>query len=268
LRSQPRRLLDEHQNLNWPDENDKAIAEDKVAIVDSLNSLSWSDSEELDNQQTWLDDIWRDILTDQSFRYKCYFSACCLKDIKQLGDLIRRYSEDLVANAADDEGNSGIFLVAAVHGGLNTAKCLEQEGVSTDKRNYYGRIAFMEAALWGRLETVQYLIDNGASIRASDLAANSERNEKERISRANKIVMVRPDANRKRSHIVACLTRQESIGQDSLDGAMQSQIHPGYSGKISPNLLWYYKAAISYDIGLGEEIKASQGLIEDCGILL
>jgi hypothetical protein len=67
---------------------------------------------------------------------------------------------------------------------------------------------------------------------------------------------------------MACLTRQESIGRDSLNGAMQSQIHPGYFGKISPNLLWYYKAAISYDIGLGEQIKASQGLIEDRGILL
>ena len=95
LRSQPWRLLDEHQNLNWPDENDKAIAEDKVTFVDSLNSLSLSDSEELDNQQTWLDDIWRDFLTAQSFRYKFYFSACCLKDIIQLGDLIRRYPEDL-----------------------------------------------------------------------------------------------------------------------------------------------------------------------------
>ncbi len=57
LRSQPRCLLDEHQNSSRLDENNKAIAEDKVAIVDSLNSLSLSDSEELDNQQTRLDNI-------------------------------------------------------------------------------------------------------------------------------------------------------------------------------------------------------------------
>jgi hypothetical protein len=44
--------------------------------------------------------------------------------------------------------NNGILLVAAEDGGLNTAKCSEQEGVSTDKRNYYGRTALMEAALW------------------------------------------------------------------------------------------------------------------------
>lgn len=44
--------------------------------------------------------------------------------------------------------------------------------------------------------------------------------------------------------------------QDSLNGAKPSQIHQGYFGKISPNLLWYYRADTSYDIGPGEEIKA------------
>jgi ankyrin repeat protein len=192
-----------------------------------------SDSEGLDNQQTRLDDILRDLFTDQFFRYKCYFSACCLKDIKRLEELFRRYPEDLFANAVDDEGNNGILLVAAEDDGLNTVKWLEHEGVSIDKRTYYGRIALIEAALWGRLETVQYLIDNGASInaedanrhRASDLAAHSERNEEERISRANNIVMVRPDANRKRRQILACLTRQETAGRSSVTGATQSQIH-------------------------------------------
>lgn len=124
MRSQPRRLLDEHQNSNWPDKNNKAIAGDKVAIVDSLNSLSLSDSEGLDNQQTRLVDILRDLFTDQSFQYKYYFSACCLKDIKRLEELFRRYPKDLFANAVDDKGNNGILLVAAEVDGLNTVKWL------------------------------------------------------------------------------------------------------------------------------------------------
>jgi hypothetical protein len=82
LRSQPRRLLDEHQSSSWPDENDKAAAKDEVAIADSLNSMRLSDSEELDNQPTRLDNVWRDLFNDQSFRYDCYFSACVLKDMK------------------------------------------------------------------------------------------------------------------------------------------------------------------------------------------
>jgi hypothetical protein len=94
----------------------------------------------------------------------------------------------------------------------------------------------MEAALWGRLETVQFLIDSGASIfaedanghRVADLADESERNEAERISRANNIVMVRLDANRKWRQILACLTRHENMGRDFRNGANPSQISQGY----------------------------------------
>jgi hypothetical protein len=49
LSSQPQRLLDEHRNSSRPDENDKVTVKDELAIVDSLNNMRLSDSEELDN---------------------------------------------------------------------------------------------------------------------------------------------------------------------------------------------------------------------------
>jgi hypothetical protein len=57
LSSQPRCLLDEHRNSSRLDENDKVTAKDELAIVDSLNNMRLSDSEELDNS-------WRDFIND------------------------------------------------------------------------------------------------------------------------------------------------------------------------------------------------------------
>jgi ankyrin repeat protein len=85
---------------------------------------------------------------------QCYFTACCTKDIKQLELLFRVYPEDSFANAFDREGNNGILLAATEDAGLDTIKWLKQKGVSVNQKNYYGRTALMEAALWGRNETV------------------------------------------------------------------------------------------------------------------
>jgi hypothetical protein len=120
LRSQPRRLLDEHRNSSWPDENDKPAAEDEDAIADSLDSMRLSDSEELDDQPPRVDDIRRDLMKDQSYRHTCYLSACSIKDKKELEALFHEYSEDSFANAVDEEGNNGILLAAAEDAGLDT----------------------------------------------------------------------------------------------------------------------------------------------------
>jgi hypothetical protein len=120
LRSHPRRLHDEYQNSSWPDENEKAPAKDEVAIADSLNNMRLSDSEELDNQPTRVDDVWEDLMNDRPFRHDPYVSACSTKDMEQLEALFCEYPVDSFAKAVDYEGNDGILLAAAEEAGLNT----------------------------------------------------------------------------------------------------------------------------------------------------
>ncbi len=62
--------------------------------------------------------------------------------------------------------------------------------------------------------------------------------------------------NRKRRQIIAHLMRQETIDQSTPHRDEQLQIHHRYFGRLSSNLLWFYKANTRYVIGPKEEIKA------------
>lgn len=76
----------------------------------------------------------------------------------------------------------------------------------------------MEAALWGRFETAQYLsqqsIDLGArdsnGMQAVDLAADTQRNTEERTERSRKHYRESPGAGREREQIQALLKRLTS----------------------------------------------------------
>ena len=57
-------------------------------------------------------------------------------------------------NSVDDEGNNGILLAGTEDAGLDTVKWLELKGACIGQRNFYGKTALMEAALWGRLKSV------------------------------------------------------------------------------------------------------------------
>ncbi|KIN00712.1 hypothetical protein OIDMADRAFT_29786 [Oidiodendron maius Zn] len=63
-------------------------------------------------------------------------------------------------------GSNGILLAAAESTGIKTLEWLYGKGVSIDQSNHYRRLSLMEAGLWDRLETVQWLINYGARRRA------------------------------------------------------------------------------------------------------
>lgn len=110
-RSQPRRLLEEYQNSGQRNENDKTTVENKVEIADSLNIINLSDSEKPANQPPYVNDILRDLMNDQFYRYIYYFSAYYINDTKKLEILFREYPKDLFTNTINKEKNNSIFLI-------------------------------------------------------------------------------------------------------------------------------------------------------------
>lgn len=172
------------------------------------------------NREKTTEDILGELYSDPGYRLKVYFSHCCLRELRKLKMLCRRYSEDPFVASVDEDGNTGLLLAATEENGLETLRWLEKQGGSIHRANHYDRTPLMEAALWGRTETVQYLVQQGVQtgqrdangMQAIDLAADTKRNAKERIQRAGGIYREVPDASRQRQLSHALLERLASTG--------------------------------------------------------
>ncbi|KAK1081895.1 hypothetical protein LTR48_007275, partial [Friedmanniomyces endolithicus] len=160
------------------------------------------------------EEIMAKLYLDPVYRQTMYMSHCCLREVPELQLLCRQYPDDQLIGCVDEEGNTGALLAATEEGGLEILRWLQRHGDSITLANHYGRTPLMEAALWGRLSTVQYLtrqsidreVRDGNGMRAVDLAEDTGRNAKERRLRS---VLYReaPDAGMRREQIQSLLER-------------------------------------------------------------
>lgn len=157
----------------------------------------------------------QELYDDPSFRRKTYVSHCCLGELRDLKLLCSKYPNDHLIGSVDDEGNTGSLLAATEERGLEVLLWLHGQGDDLTRANHYGRTPLMEAALWGRLEAVQFLIAkevdlnarDANNMRAMDLAADTQRNIKERATRSSQFYREAPDAGRCREKIRALFNR-------------------------------------------------------------
>ncbi|KAH0837418.1 hypothetical protein FOPE_05186 [Fonsecaea pedrosoi] len=141
------------------------------------------------------------------FRHIAYISACVRRDIGELHRLFEDYPDDDFVSQVDEDGDNGVLLAATEENGILTVKWLQDRGAAIDQSNHFGRTPLMEACLWGRLETVQYLTAQGVHIQerdangmnALDLALATLRNKGERRSRAGRVYREGNDADYQRA---------------------------------------------------------------------
>lgn len=114
-------------------------------------------------------------------------------DINFLEEFLCNSSEAVAfLEGMDEDGNSALLLAAREKFSLIVERLLDW-GAEVDFQNTQGRTPLMEAALWGRHDNVQKLLDHDADkdlrdvdgYKAVDLARASSRNAEERLQRSN-----------------------------------------------------------------------------------
>jgi hypothetical protein len=230
-----RTLLPQHQKqpqIEPPLQHIESSADELVPAIDALtlkDGAGQQGSMLMPDETT--DEVLEELYLDPKWRRDLYFSCFILRDIQGLEDLWCRYPDDHSIGSVDDEGDTAVLYAATEDNGLKTLQWLQDRGDPIHRPNHYGRTPLMEAALWGRLETVQYLsqqsINLGArdanGMQAVDLAADTQRNATERTVRSGAVYREPPEASRQREQIQALLKRLTSPIPEPTEIGMEAQ---------------------------------------------
>lgn len=217
-----RTLLPQHQKRSLIEHLPEDMESDTDDLAPAMDTLNLEDAAEEQEPKPLPDKTTEEVLgelyLDPNWRRQLYFSHAILKEIHGLEDLCRRYPDDKLTGSVDREGNTAVLFAATEEDGLQTLRWLQDNGDPIHHPNHYGRTPLMEAALWGRLDTVQYLCEQDINLKARDangmqavdLAADTQRNTKERTVRARAIYRESPKSDRQREQIQALLGRLTS----------------------------------------------------------
>lgn len=209
-----RTLLPQHQKQNRLVEDgiDELIAATEASTIRDRAGRESAKSIPCPSHENMM----KELYADPQFRQAQYRSHCILGEVRELELLCRQYPDDHLIVSVDEEGNTGALLAAIEERGSATLRWLHRHGGSIHQTNHYGRTPLMEAALWGRLETVQYLTQqrnvnvrqrDGNKMQATDLADDTPRNKNERMVRSGCVYREPSDADIRRKQIKALLDR-------------------------------------------------------------
>ena len=194
-------------------------------------------------------------------RRLAYIKACLKTDIQRLATLFDTYNDDFVTMHDKDHSN-GILIAARSEAAVEAIEFLRHKGVTADTDNIYGRTPLMEAALWGRLDTVKYLLGHGAdvarrdglSLTALSLCTDTERNRAELLDRCE-IYQETAAAPRDRKVIETMLRRKQGLPLPRDTTETPAPQLAGFFKFFPDNIFAYFDATAIYrspNVGQGK----------------